>query len=124
MKDKEARQATLANKRAIEHFFESERAFLDKFAEIDARFQNLSGRIATMQALIAYLAKGVFDDREGAREALVFGLAASSQSHKDLLEKVKQGDTSLTGEFLDGSNSVLKSFYQLLNDLSPDNTDG
>ena len=116
MKDKEARQATLANRQAIEHFFESERAFIDKFAEIEARLQNLSGRIAAMQALIGFLAKGVFEDQEEARDTIVLGLVASAQTNADILEKIEQGQSNLTSEFLDGSQSVLKAIQQLVKD--------
>lgn len=114
MKDKEARQATLANKQAIEHFFETERAFIDKFAEIEASLQNLSGRLTTIHGLIGFLAKGVFEDQEEARDTFVLGLAAVAQTNADTLEKIKQGQSSLTTEFLEGSQSVLNGIHQLV----------
>ncbi len=114
MKDTEARKATLANKQAIEHFFETEQAFIDKFAEFEGKLENLSGRLTSINALVGYLVSGVFQDPEGARETLAMGLVALMRTHTQVLEQIKAGQSSLTIEFLDGSFSVLKSVNELV----------
>lgn len=93
MKDKEARQATLANKQAIEHFFESEREFIDKIAEIDNKLQNLSGRLGVMEMLINAFAKGVFEDQERARDLILMALSIGFDTNAEGVKALKDGDT-------------------------------
>lgn len=118
MKDKEARQATLANKKAIEHFFETERAFLDKFAELEVKIQDLTGRVAAIQLLLGVLIKGAFEDPEKTRDSIVTALVVFADKNMETLEKIEQGQSSFGPAFVDGSQSVLKSIHQLIKDAA------
>lgn len=91
----------------------------DKLAKMEAKIHNLSGRVATMQALIGFLAQGVFEDSNGARVTIAAGLAALAKTNTELFERAKKGQTAPPLDFLDGSLSVVLSVREDIKDSLP-----
>ncbi len=114
MKDKEARQATLANKMAIEHFFETEREFIDKIAELEARVSYHKGELMAIRALLDSLVKDAYEASENTRENILITLGALAKTNLVMLEEAEKDQSGLKSTFLAGSQSVLSSVNQML----------
>ena len=116
MKDQQAREATLANKKAIEHFFETEREFIDKIAELEVRCSDNAGRVAAMQLLLGILVKEAYEESEKTRGRILSAFSVLAQKNLEMLEDAEKDQSGVNPSFAAGSQSVLERVYELIKD--------
>ena len=116
MKDQEARQATLANKKAIEHFFETEREFIDKIAELEVRCSDNAGRIAAMQMLLGILLKDAYETSEKMPFSILSAFDILARKNLEMVEDAEKGQDGLHPAFAAGSQSVLEMYHRMIKD--------